>query len=125
MNSMNISRREAQVVSEMKIRDAVVFTPRDVRRFLGISRDNAYRIIMSKKSKGLIERIERGKYILKDVLNELDILEIVSHLFSPSYIAFWSALHFHGMTDQVPRRTFVATTKRKRNLRLQARRSFM
>jgi len=119
MNGTNISRREAQVIYEMKTRDIVVFTPRDVRHFLGVSRDNAYRIINSMDRKGLIERIERGKYILKDVEEGLDVREIVSHLFSPVYIAFWSAMHFHGMTDQVPRKTFVATTKRKRNLWLQ------
>jgi len=103
----------------MGTRDVVIFTPGDVRHFLNVSSRNAYRIITSMEGKGLIERIERGKYILKSMSEELDVLEIVSHLFSPSYVALWSALHFHGMTDQVPRKIFVATTKRKRNLLVQ------
>jgi predicted transcriptional regulator of viral defense system len=119
MNGTSISRREAQVINEMEKRDVVIFTPRDVKHFLGVSRGNAYRIINSMEEKGLVERIERGKYILKTRFDELDVLEVVSDLFSPSYLAFWSALHFHGMTDQVPRKIFVATTKRKRNLWLQ------
>jgi len=118
MNGTSISRREAQVIEEMEKRDVVIFSPRDVSHFLDVSRGNTYRIITSMKEKGLIVRIERGKYILKTMFDELDVLEVISQLFSPSYIGFWSALHFHGMTDQVPRKVFVATTKRKRNMSL-------
>jgi len=118
MNGTSTSRREAQVIEEIEGRDIVIFTPRDVRHFLGISRENTYRIITRMEEKGLLVRLERGKYILKSELEELDILEVVSQLFSPSYIGFWSALHFHGMTDQVPMKVFVATTRRKRNLDL-------
>lgn len=119
MNRTNISRREAQVIDEMENRDLVIFTSRDVMRFLDVSRRNAYRIVNRMEEKGLVQRVERGKFIIKDTMEKLDVLEIVSYLFSPSYIGFWSALHFHGMTDQVPRKVFVATTKRKRNLWLQ------
>jgi len=118
MNRTNISRRGAQVIEEMERRDVVVFSSRDVSRFLGLSRGNTHRILTSMEEKGLIVRVERGKYILKTTLDKLDILEVVSHLFSPSYIGFWSALHFHGMTDQIPRKVFVVTTKRKRGTTL-------
>ena len=29
-------------------------------------------------------------------------------------MSFWSALHFHGLTEQVPHTTFVATTRRRK-----------
>ncbi len=119
MNNPSISGRESQVISEIVDRDMVIFSPRDVRRFLDVSQDNVYRIIQNMERKGLVSRIERGKYILTEVMKKLDILEIVSDIFSPSYIAFWSALHYHKMTDQVPRKVFVATTKRKRPLKFQ------
>ena len=32
-------------------------------------------------------------------------------LVDPYYIGYWSALNYHGLTDQIPRTTFVATTK--------------
>jgi len=41
-------------------------------------------------------------------------LFIVSHLVVPAYVSYWSALYFHGFTEQVPLITFVATTKKKR-----------
>ncbi len=119
MKSVSVSKRESQVISETKSRDMVVFAPQDIRRFLKISQENTYRILESMKGKGLIQRIERGKYILTDVWNEMDIYEIVPEIFIPSYIAFWSALHYHDMTEQVPRTVFLVTTRRKRPIELQ------
>ncbi|MFW5904546.1 MAG: type IV toxin-antitoxin system AbiEi family antitoxin domain-containing protein [Candidatus Saliniplasma sp.] len=115
----SIARREAQVISEIRSRDMVVFTHQDVHRFLDISKENTYRIIGNMIEKGLVKRIERGKFILTEVWNELDIYEIAAEIFQPSYIAFWSALHYHDMTDQVPRVVFLVTTKRKKPLKFQ------
>lgn len=122
MESVSVARRESQVRDEIRARDMVVFTPRDVSRFLDISRGNAYRIIGNMSDKGLVRRVEKGKYMLAETWNELDVYEIVPEIFTPSYIAFWSALHFHKMTDQVPRTVFMATTKRKRSLEIQGER---
>lgn len=107
------------MISEIRSRDMVVFTHRDVNRFLDISKENTYRIIGNMIEKDLVKRVERGKFILNEVWNELDIYEIVPEIFQPSYIAFWSALHYHGMTDQVPRAVFLVTTKRKKPLKFQ------
>lgn len=115
----SIAKREAQVISEIRSRDMVVFTHKDVDRFLGTSKENTYRIIGNMVEKGLVKRVERGKFILSDIWDELDIYEIVPEIFQPSYIAFWSALHYHNMTDQVPRTVFLVTTKRKKSLRFQ------
>ncbi|MFO7992480.1 MAG: type IV toxin-antitoxin system AbiEi family antitoxin domain-containing protein [Thermoplasmatota archaeon] len=115
----SIARREAQVISEIKSRDMVVFAHKDVNRFLDISKENTYRIIGNMMEKDLVKRVERGKYILSEIWNELDIYEIVPEIFQPSYIAFWSALHYHGMTDQVPLTVFLVTTRRKKPLKFQ------
>lgn len=115
----SIARREAQVISEIRSRDMVVFTNKDMVRFLDTSKKNTYRIIGNMLEKDLVKRVEKGKYILTEVWNELDIYEIVPDIFQPSYIAFWSALHYHKMTDQVPRTVFLVTTKRKKSLRFQ------
>ncbi|MFP4051031.1 MAG: hypothetical protein ACLFVB_04750 [Thermoplasmata archaeon] len=116
----SISKRESQVISEIKSKDKIIFTPKDVGRFLDISKQNVYRIIGNMKEKDIIKSIERGKYILTEQWNELDIYEIVPEIFKPSYIAFWSAMHYHDMTNQVPRTVFLITTKRKRSLTIQS-----
>jgi predicted transcriptional regulator of viral defense system len=43
---------------------------------------------------------------------------IASHLASPYYIGFWSALNHHGLTDQIPRTVFVATTRPRKPLKI-------
>ncbi|MFO7992016.1 MAG: type IV toxin-antitoxin system AbiEi family antitoxin [Thermoplasmata archaeon] len=115
----SIAKREAQLISEIRSREMVVFTPNDIHRFLDTSKENTYRIIGNMMEKDLVKRVERGKYILSETWKELDIYEIVPDIFQPCYIAFWSALHYHGMTDQVPQTVFVVTTKRKKSLGLQ------
>lgn len=119
MENTNISKRESQVTNEIKTRDMIIFTPQDIKRFLKTSKINTYRIINNMNNKKLIKRIEKGKYILTEHWNTLDTYEIISEIYSPSYIAFWSALYFHKMTDQVPRKIFMATTKRKKTIKIQ------
>lgn len=43
---------------------------------------------------------------------------IASMLVRPHYIGFWSALNHHGLTDQIPRTTFVATTRARHPVRV-------
>lgn len=107
------------MVEAVTERDLVVFGPGEIERFLGVSARNAYRILDSMVEKGLVHRLARGRYVLKETYEGLDSYGIVSHIEPASYVAFWSALHFHGMTEQVPRKIFVAVTKQKRSLRIQ------
>lgn len=119
MSSTATSKREADVIDAVRDRGLLVFGPRDVRRFLDISSRNAYRILGNMAEKGLARRVARGTYILAETYDERDVYEIASALEPASYVGFWSALHVHDMTDQVPRTVFVAVTKQKRPLRVQ------
>lgn len=119
MNSTSISRRESEIITKIKEHELAVFTPKDVQRFLDISKRNTYQILQRMKQKNIIINVEQGKYMLREQWNSLDIYDIASLLITPSYIGFWSALHIHHLTDQVPQKIFVVTTKRKRSQRLQ------
>jgi predicted transcriptional regulator of viral defense system len=44
---------------------------------------------------------------------------VASRLISPGAIAFWSALRFWNMTEQIPRVQFIETTKRKNSVSIQ------
>jgi len=68
---------------------------------------------------GWIERIEKGKYMIlplgaKKGDHTLHEFVIGSMLARPAVIAYWSALHHHGLTEQAPRTVFIQTTARKR-----------
>lgn len=119
VNSTPVARREAEVIDAISERELVVFRPRDVQRFLDISARNTYRILDNMTEKGLVRRLARGTYVLADTYDRLDSYAIASHLEPASYVGFWSALHFHDLTAQVPRRIFVAVTTQKRPLQIQ------
>jgi len=77
----------------------------------------AYRLIARLRDKGLVDKVEKGKYLLLGLEPERVLsnpLFIASHLVAPAYVSYWSALHFYGFTEQVPLTIFVAATKKKR-----------
>lgn len=119
VNSTTITKREAEVIDAVSSRDVVVFEPTDVERFLNTSARNVYRILDGMNEKGLVTRLSRGKYVLTETYDRLDSYAIASHIESASYIGFFSALHFHGLTEQVPRTILVASTTQRRSLRVQ------
>lgn len=119
VNSTPITKREAEVIDAVSSRDLVVFEPGDVERFLDVSARNAYRILHGMTDKDLATRLSRGKYVLTETYDRLDSYAIASHVEPASYVGFFSALHFHGLTEQVPRTIFVASTTQRRSLRVQ------
>ncbi len=62
---------------------------------------------------GWIVPIRRGLYAISSSVpgvSPAHEFEIAMALVSPAAISHWSALHHHGLTDQIPRRVFVSTT---------------
>lgn len=110
LSSISIAQRLYQ-------HDLFYFTPSLLSNLLGLDRRQAYRLIARLKAEGLVDEIEKGKFLLLGLEQERVLsnpLFIASHLVAPSYVSYWSALHFYGFTEQVPLTTFVATTKKKR-----------
>ncbi|MDX9864545.1 MAG: type IV toxin-antitoxin system AbiEi family antitoxin domain-containing protein [Anaerolineaceae bacterium] len=75
--------------------------------------------------KGWLQRLERGLYMIipleagpKRLWSENALL-LAGHLISPGAVAYWSALRFWNMTEQIPQIQFIQTTKRKRPLTIQ------
>ncbi len=66
------------------------------------------RLIQSK----LIIRLERGKYCRHNFSNEY---VIGSFLVKNGGIAYWTAIDYHGLTEQIPNIVYVQTTQAKKN----------
>ena len=97
--------------------DLFYFTPRMLGDLLTLDRERVYRLVARLKREKLIAEVEKGKYLLLGLEPERVLsnpLFIASHLVTPAYVSYWSALHFYGFTEQVPLTVFVATTKKKR-----------
>ncbi len=64
---------------------------------------------------GWIVRLRKGLYCLSGAVPgaaPLHEFEIAMALVEPAAISHWSALSYHGLTEQTPRRVFVLTTAR-------------
>lgn len=105
-----ISSRERHLLEEISLRSIKIVTPLISSGILGEPIDNTYRILNRMKNKGLLIRIEKGKYITAADLKDKDIYEIASHVIVPSYISLWSGLYIRGYTTQVPSTVFIITT---------------
>lgn len=63
-------------------------------------------LLMNMVRNGLIKRLKQGLYARTDLtLGNMQVhpFSIATHIIRPSAISHWSALHFHGFTEQIPR----------------------
>jgi len=100
------------------------FTIEDVLRRTGLTRESAWVLLSRLEKRGWIERIERGKYMIIPLGSErgrytLNEFVIGSLLVKPCVISWWSALSYHGLTEQIPATVFIQTTARKHRQRLE------
>jgi predicted transcriptional regulator of viral defense system len=82
---------------------------------LDVPRARAYAMLRGLADQGLVQPVEAGKYVVLGLEPErvlADPFYVATRIVYPSYVSYWSALHFHNLTEQVPRTVFVATTLR-------------
>ena len=96
-----------------------VFTFQDALEVSGYDRGYLKLVLHLLEKAGWIERIERGKYVILPLEAEkgkytLHEFVIGSVLVDPSAIAYWTALHHHGLTEQIPNVVFIQTISRKK-----------
>jgi predicted transcriptional regulator of viral defense system len=94
------------------------FTFEEALKISGLPRGSLKKVIYRLEQRGAIKRIEKGKYMIiplgaengKYTLNEFIIGSL---LVNPYSVAYWSALNFYGLTEQIPNTVFLQTTSRK------------
>ncbi len=104
------------VIKRLLNRDIYYFTPDFLSNFLNLKKEKVYNLLKTLQRKELVERIEKGKYLVVGFEPERILSRpnfIGSRIVTPSYVSFWSALSFYTFTEQVPRRITFVTTKRK------------
>jgi predicted transcriptional regulator of viral defense system len=82
---------------------------------LGISPGYIRQALHHLTKSGWIFRLRRGTYALSGAAPgsmSLHEFEIAMALVQPSAISHWSALSYHGLTEQAPRHVFVLTSAR-------------
>lgn len=64
-------------------------------------------------AKGLLDQIERGKYTRPNFKDPYVLGTFIAP--GKAAVAYWSALHLHGMTVRFPNTVFIKTTTQKRS----------
>ena len=113
--SRTLSERETTVLSSLSYAGKTIFTTDDLKEFT----DNPKNLLDWLVRKKWLLKIKNGTYLItpldageKGAANyTLHGFVIASVLVEPYYIAYGSALNYHGLTDQTPSTVYIATTK--------------
>ncbi len=103
---MQLSKTENNVYETLRNVGFVLFTVNNVCQILSISKTKAYNLIKALKKKGVIKKW--GEHFS---FSDADDFVIGSLIHFPSYLSLWSALQYYGLSDQMPKKIFLITTK--------------
>jgi predicted transcriptional regulator of viral defense system len=113
-----LSAQEAEFLSHLSASGQTIFSTTQAQAFWG-NAGYTTNILNRLVHKGWLQRLERGLYMVipleagpERTWSE-SALVIAPHLIQPAAIAYWSALHYWNMTEQVPHTIFVQSTRRK------------
>ena len=100
-------------------RKGQTFSFEDAARTSTLTHQSLKVLLSRMETEGLVERIEKGKYLIIPLgarKGEYTVNEYIigSQLIQPAVIAYWSALNYHGFTEQIPGTVFIQTTSRKK-----------
>ena len=102
---MQLSAKESRAYDALRENKLDIFRTTDLSTLLGISKTETYNILKALKMKGTIQTVKNGVYTFKDVSE----YTIGARLNWPSYVSFRSALNYHGLTDNTPRKITYAS----------------
>ena len=112
--SKNLTRPQMRLLQILDDYEVQYFSLSDLPERVGesVSEFNLKQIVENLHQKGFLIRIERGKYAKRQFS---DVNVLASFISDGGIIAYWSALHQHGLTERFPNKIFVKTIYRKRN----------
>ena len=116
-----LSKNESTLLASLAERGRNIFTLEDVTSTLDIPYENAKVIVNRLAKKKWLIRLARGKYIIVPLEAGVNSQHtehgfvIASQLVEPYYIGYWSALNYHGLSEQVPPAIFVVSSKRRKD----------
>ena len=114
---MTLSNEEAKFLATFSAAGKGVFSYQDAVEYFQ-SKETATNRLGRLFRKGWLRRLENGLYLIipleagPERLWSENAYVLASNLISPSAIAYWSALRYWNMTEQIPQVYFIQTPKR-------------
>lgn len=116
-SDQDLSERESRALSRLTRKKGAIVTTAEVERTLDMHPKFAREMAATLSEKGHIERIAEGQYLVlpRGVdgpdATDVDEFVIASALVEPMYVGFWTALEYHGLTEEEPPEVYVVTIK--------------
>src|ERR1035437_7596217 len=107
----NVTTQQLSFIKLLDEYEINIFTLNDIEKRLNQTFKNLRGIADKLAQKGLLIRIERGKYCRHNFNDEW---VISNYLVNDGVVAYWSALNRHGLTEQFANTIFVQTAKEKK-----------
>jgi predicted transcriptional regulator of viral defense system len=110
-HSVNISKDQQEFQKLITDFEVDIFSISDIEDILDFKFENLNAILENLKNKGFLARIEKGKYCRANFHDEKVIGSFIS---GNGAVAYWSALNYHGLTEQFPNVVFIQTSRVKK-----------
>jgi predicted transcriptional regulator of viral defense system len=107
--------RAADAYGELLCIGRPIIQTREAATRLHASISSASHLLRSMEQAGLARRLRQGLWALQPDIDPFTLAPYLTAPF-PAYISFWSALHRHDMTEQIPRQISVASPDGTRHL---------
>lgn len=109
---MQLAKLENTAYETLRNNKIMVFKIKDLCLLMKVKKTKAYNLIKSLKKKNAIRTLKRGLFSFNDVSEFV----LATSVHFPSYISFWSALNYYGLTENLPKKIFLVTTKYSKEL---------
>ena len=107
----NVTKQQLSFIKLLDEYEINIFTLNDIEKRIQHSFKDIREITEKLMQKGLLIRLEKGKFCRHNFNDEW---VISNYLVKDGVVAYWSALNRHGLTEQFPNTVFVQTAKEKK-----------
>lgn len=118
IETVGLGRRASRLLVSLSGQGQVIFTTQEAHAILGGSRSATYKLLHDLVKGGWLRSLGKGRYLIIPLAagperryTTHEFL-VAHHLAPEGYISYWTALHHHGLTEQVPGTVWMATPRR-------------
>ncbi len=114
-----LGKKASSLLATLSAQGKTIFTTQEAHRVLGGSLSATYKMLHDLVRGGWLHSLGKGRYLIipleagPERRYTTHGFLIAHHLAPEGYIAYWTALHHHGLTEQIPRAIWVATPRRR------------
>ncbi len=127
MNSqrtISLGPHETRLLFDLELQGVTVFTLSEAQEILDLSESAAADVLYRLRLKGRVVEIRKGSYLLVPARAGIEggwsesIFLVVDALVDEEYyVAFWAAMNYWSMTEQIPRVVHVVVSGRRRGFK--------